>query len=123
MVKLSMNEMERTAAAVDGPVVSVGGRSPSTLSTGQHATSQGGTPPAATRPGPLAPGQRWGTGGKREAVLRREAAELLSRELTVPVYRLEQWSAKAESVLAASPIFPPSPLTARSSATKSSSMP
>jgi transposase len=102
MVKLSMNEIERTAAAADEPVVSEGGRSPSTLSTGQRATSQGGTPPAATRPGPLAPGQRWSAGRKREVVLRLlrgEAAELLSRELAVPIYKLEQWRAKAEAAL------------------------
>jgi transposase len=102
MVKLSMNEIERTAAAADEPVDSEGGRSPSTLSTGQRATSQGGTPPAATRPGPLAPGQRWSAGRKREVVLRLlrgEAAELLSRELAVPIYKLEQWRAKAEAAL------------------------
>ena len=102
MVTLSMNEMARTAAAVDGPVVSEGGRSPSTLTTGQHAASQGGTPPAATRPGPLAPGLRWSAGRKREVVLRLlrgEATELLSRELAVPIIRLEQWRAKAEAAL------------------------
>ena len=102
MVKLSMNEIERTAAAADGPVVSEGGCSPSTLSTGQRATSQGGTPPAASRPGLLAPGQRWSAGRKREVVLRLlrgEAAELLSRELAVPIYKLEQWRAKAEAAL------------------------
>jgi hypothetical protein len=102
MVKLSMNENERTAAAADGPVVSEGGRSPSTLSPGQGAASQGGTPPTASRPGPLAPGQRWSAGRKREVVLRLlrgEAAELLSRELAVPIYKLEQWRAKAEAAL------------------------
>jgi hypothetical protein len=102
MMKLSMTEIERTAAAVDGPVVSEGGRSPSTLSTGQGAASQGGTTPAASRPGPLMPGQRWSAGRKREVVLRLlrgEAAELLSRELAVPIYKLEQWRAKAEAAL------------------------
>jgi len=102
MVKLSMTEIERTAAAADGPVVSEGGRSPSTLSPGQGAASQGGTPPATSRPGPLAPGQRWSAGRKREVVLRLlrgEAAELLSRELAVPIYKLEQWRAKAEAAL------------------------
>jgi transposase len=102
MVKLSMTEIERTAAAVDGPVVSEGGRCPSTLSPGQRDASQGGTPPAANRPGPLAPGRRWSAGRKREVVLRLlrgEAAELLSRELAVPVYKLEQWRAKAEVAL------------------------
>ena len=46
-----------------------------------------------SRPGPLAPGRRWGAGHKREVVLRLlrgEAAELLSRELAVPIYKLEQ---------------------------------
>src|SRR3954470_973209 len=102
MVKLSMNEIERTAAAADGPVVSEGGCSPSTLSTGQRDASQGGTPLTAGRPGPLAPGRRWSAGRKREVVLRLlrgEAAELLSRELAVPIYKLEQWRAKAEVAL------------------------
>src|SRR3954466_3043965 len=79
MVKLSMNEIERMAAATDGPVVSEGGCSPSTLSTGQRDASQGGTPLTAGRPGPLAPGRRWSAGRKREVVLRLlrgEAAEL-----------------------------------------------
>ena len=102
MVKSSMNEIERTAAAVDGPVVSEGGCSPSTLSTGQRAASQGGTPLTASRPGPLAPGRRWSAGRKREVVLRLlrgEAAELLSRELGLPLFKLEQWRQKAEGAL------------------------
>jgi hypothetical protein len=48
--------------------------------------------------GPLAPGQRWSVARKREVVLRLlrgEAAEDLSRELGVPVYRLEQWRERA----------------------------
>ena len=43
--------------------------------------------------GGLAPGQRWSVGRKREVVLRLlrgEAAESLSRELGVPLYRLER---------------------------------
>jgi uncharacterized protein HemY len=39
---------------------------------------------------------------KREVVLRLlrgEAAELLSRELALPIYKLEQWRAKAEAAL------------------------
>jgi hypothetical protein len=50
------------------------------------------------RGGPLAPGQRWSVARKREVVLRLlrgEAAEDLSRELGVPVYRLEQWRERA----------------------------
>jgi uncharacterized protein HemY len=52
--------------------------------------------------GPLAPGQRWSAARKREAVLRLmrgEAAELLSRELGLPVFKLEQWRQKAEVAL------------------------
>jgi hypothetical protein len=78
-------------------VVSEGGRSPSVLSTGQ-----GG--PARTGAGlsPLAPGQRWSAGRKREVVLRLmrgESAELLSRELGLPIVKLEQWRARAEAAL------------------------
>ena len=94
MVKSSMNEIERKAV-YDGPVVSEGGRSPSTLSTGQVGTAQ-----AAARPGPLAPGRRWSAARKREVVLRLlrgESAELLSRELGPPIFKLEQWRQKAEA--------------------------
>jgi transposase len=100
-----MDENERNDAAV-GPVVSGGGRSPSALSTGQ------GAPPAmgATTLGPLAPGQRWSAARKREVVLRLmrgEPAELLSRELGLPIFKLdglpifklEQWRQKAEAAL------------------------
>ena len=50
----------------------------------------------------LAPGQRWSVARKREValrLLRGEAAELLSRELALPIYKLEQWRAKAEAAL------------------------
>ena len=96
-MKSSMNETDRPDA-VDGPVVSEGGRSPSTLPAGRPA-------PAATlapQPGPLAPGQRWSVGRKREAVLRLmcgEPAELLSRELGLPISKLEHWRQKAEAGL------------------------
>jgi transposase len=82
------------AAVVDEPVVRVGGRSPSTLSTG--------CAPAAPGTGPLAPGRRWSVARKRAVVLRLlqgESMELLSRELGVPVYKLERWCAKAEAGL------------------------
>ena len=97
MMKSSMNEIE-SADAVDGPVVIEGGRSPSGLSTGQ------GVPPAqgALKPGPLAPGQRWSAGRKREVVLRLmrgESVEPLSRELGLPIFKLEQWRRKAEAAL------------------------
>lgn len=47
--------------------------------------------------GPLAPGQRWTVARKREVVLRLlrgESVEMLSRELGVEIYRLEQWRDK-----------------------------
>ena len=97
MMKSSMNEIEHKDA-VDGPVVSEGGRSPSTLSTGRGAPLGGG----GTTLGPLSPGQRWSAARKREVVLRLmhgEAAELLSRELDLPVFKLEQWRQKAEASL------------------------
>src|ERR671917_1682542 len=99
MVKSSMNQNE-LGAAVDGPGDSEGGRSPSTLSPGQ------GTPAAkdGAALGLLAPGQRWSVARKREValrLLRGESAELLSRELGVPTYKLEQWRRKAEAGLEA----------------------
>src|SRR5919202_2396630 len=96
MVKCSMDENDR-ADVGDGPVVSEGGRSPSALSTGQS-----GSAGAGAILGPLAPGQRWSAGRKREVVLRLmrgEAAELLSRELGLPIVKLEQWRQKAEAAL------------------------
>ena len=97
MMKSSMNEIE-SGDAVDGPVVIEGVRSPARLPTGQ------GVPPAqgALKPGPLAPGQRWSVGRKRGAVLRLmrgESVELLSRELGLPIFKLEQWRQKAEAAL------------------------
>jgi transposase len=97
MVKCGMEENGRDGVA-DGPVVSEGGRSPSALSTGQGAPRTAGATPL----GPLAPGQRWSAGRKREVVLRLmrgESAELLSRELGMPTVRLEQWRRKAEAAL------------------------
>ena len=65
MMKCSMDQNDRNDA-VDGPVVSEGGRSPSTLSPGQ------GTPAAkdGAALGPLTPGQRWSAARKREVVVR-----------------------------------------------------
>ena len=97
MMKPNMNEID-CPDAVDGPVVSAGGRSPSTLSTGRAAPSA----PSETKPGPLAPGQRWSVARKREVVLRLlrgESVELLSRELGVPLFKLEQWRQKADAAL------------------------
>jgi transposase len=90
-MKSSMNKIETNDVMV-GPVVSEGGRSPSTLSSGHGGVGQRG----------LAPGQRWSVGRKREVVLRLlrgESVELLSRELGVPLYRLEQWRQKADAAL------------------------
>jgi transposase len=97
MMKCSMDQTDRDHA-VDGPVVSEGGRSPSALSTGQ--TTPGAKCGAAQ--GPLAPGQRWSASRKREVVLRLmrgESAELLSRELGLPLFKLEQWRQRAEAAL------------------------
>jgi transposase len=90
--------------AVDEPVGSEGGRSPSALSTGQATPGLATSPPAAPEPkvGPLAPGQRWSVARKREVVLRLlrgESAELLSRELGLPMFKLEQWRQKAEAAV------------------------
>ena len=97
MVKSSMNENQRKAMD-DGPVVGEGGRSPSTPSIGHAA------PPmqSGAKLAPLAPGQRWSAARKGEVVLRLlrgEAAELLSRELGLPLFKLAQWRQKAEAAL------------------------
>jgi len=97
MVKDLMDE-NRVEDAAGGPVVSGGGRSPSTLSMGQGAAAARGGIPL----GPLAPGQRWSAARKREVVLRLmrgEPAELLSRELGLPIVKLEQWRQRAEAAL------------------------
>jgi transposase len=95
MVESSMNRIMRNDGA-DGPVGSEGGRRPSTLPTGHNGAAEG----AAS--GPLVPGRRWSVGRKREVVLRLlrgEAAEDLSRELGLPLYKLEHWRQKAEAAL------------------------
>ncbi len=48
--------------------------------------------------GPLGPGQRWSLGRKRDVVLRLlrgESADALSREVSVEIYRLEEWRERA----------------------------
>jgi hypothetical protein len=59
MVSNMMMKIDRPSA-VDGPVGSEGGRSPSTPSTGQAPPALTAAPAAAQPPrlGPLAPGQR-----------------------------------------------------------------
>ena len=93
---------------VDAPVGSEGGRNPSALSTGQAPSMPAMVPttgtPAIARPkvGPLALGQRWSVARKLEVVLRLlrgESVELLSRELGVPISKLEQWRQKADDAL------------------------
>ena len=73
--------------AVDGPVVNAGELGSSTFSPGQ-----------ALPAGPLGLGQRWTVERKREVVLRLlrdEPVQLLSRQLGVEIFRLEQWREKA----------------------------
>lgn len=92
----------------DAPVGRVGGRSPSRLSTGDDA------PSGAVETGPLGPGQRWSVALERAVVLRLIAGEPIelvppheacfvgatgSREIGVPVYKLERWREKAEAAL------------------------
>jgi hypothetical protein len=99
----SMKQIDHPLA-VDEPVGSEVGRSPSALSTGQATPGLATSPPATPGPkvGPLASGQRWSVARKREVVLRLlrgESAELLSRELGLPMFKLEQWRQKAETAL------------------------
>ena len=97
MVNCNMIQNNRDDV-VDGPVVSEGGRSPSALSIGQSAPATRG----GAALGRLAPNQRWSAARKREVVLRLmrgESAELLSRELGLPLFKLEQWRQKAEAAL------------------------
>ena len=96
MVKSSMSKIMRNDVT-DVPVGSEGGRNPSALSTGQN-----GAAARCAASGSLASGQRWSVSRKREVVLRLlrgEAAEDLSRELGVPLYKLEHWRQKAEAAL------------------------
>jgi transposase len=96
MVKANMSRIRRDDVA-DGPVESEGGRSPSALSIGPN-----GTATVLGVSGALRSGQRWSVNRKREVVLRLlrgEAAENLSRELGVPLYKLERWRQKAEVAL------------------------
>src|ERR1700750_2902892 len=86
---LMKDSLLESSAAFVGPVGSEGGgaRAPPPFPTGQAVPTGG-----------LAPGQRWSVCRKREVVLRLlrgEAAESLSRELGVPVYRLGGWGGRA----------------------------
>ncbi len=73
--------------AVDGPGENVDEPSSPSFTTGQVSPA-----------GPLGLGQRWTVTRKREVVLRLlrgEPVELLSRQLGVEIFRLEQWREKA----------------------------
>ncbi len=101
MMKCSMDENERDGAVV-GPVGSEGGRSPSLLSMGQDAPpgrpgGQGQDTPGTAGAGPALECGAQARG--RAATHRGEAAELLSRELGLPVFKLEQWRRRAEAAL------------------------
>ena len=77
-----------------GPVVNEGELGSSTFSPGQVSPA-----------GPLGLGQRWTVPRKHEValrLLRGEPVELLSRQLGVEIFRLEQWREKAIAGIAAS---------------------
>ncbi|NDJ15146.1 MAG: hypothetical protein EBY17_28835 [Acidobacteriia bacterium] len=96
MMKSSMNHIE-TNDVNDDTEVSRVERSSSRESPGHALPGQG-----TAHRGPLAPCQRWSVTREREVVLRLlrgESTELLSRELGVPIYRLEQWRQKADAAL------------------------
>jgi transposase len=64
------------------------------------STGEGGA--ATPSNGALSPGQRWSVARKRAVVLRLiagEPVELVSREIGVPVFKLERWREKAEAAL------------------------
>lgn len=91
-------------SAVDGPSLSEGGRSLSTLTTSHALSAPAATPTAVPAPsvGPLAPGRRSSVASKREVVLRllrSESVELLSPELGVPILKLEHWRQKVDAAL------------------------
>jgi hypothetical protein len=76
------------------PVEAEGARRATGASTGEGPTA-----------GPLALGQRWSPGRKRDVVLRLlrgESIEALSRELAVERYRLERWKDRALRAIEAS---------------------
>ena len=82
-----MTDNFENKVAVDGPVVNEGELGSSTFTTGQVSPA-----------GPLGLGQRWTVTRKREValrLLRGEPVELLSRQLGVEIFRLEQWREKA----------------------------
>jgi len=99
----TMKKIDQSAASAS--VESEDGRSPSSLSADHPSPIETGAAAiekAAPKVGPLAPGQRWSVARKREVVLRLlrgESAELFSRELGLPIFKLEQRRQKADAVL------------------------
>ena len=83
----NMTDNFENKVAVDGPVLNEGELGSSTFTPGQVSPA-----------GPLGLGQRWTVTRKREValrLLRGEPVELLSRQLGVETFRLEQWREKA----------------------------
>lgn len=91
--ELNQTKQAEQTDSVAVPVGRVTGRRPSTLSTGDNASSVG------RETGPQGLGQRWSLARKRGGVLRLcgEAPELVSREIGEPVYMLERWLEKAKA--------------------------
>ena len=96
-----LNSTSSGAGANSSPKDQTGGPGGSSPHSGSTAPR---SDPTNGRAGPavaaLAPSQRWSVGRKREVVLRLlrgESVDLLSRELGVEIYRLEEWREKALS--------------------------
>jgi transposase len=67
-------------------------------SEGERSSSMPSITGQAVGAGPLAPGQRWSLARKHEVVLRLlrgEPVDAVSRQLSVPVWQLERWRARA----------------------------
>ena len=99
-----MTDNFENKVAVDGPVVNEGELGSSTFSPGQVSPA-----------GPLGLGQRWTVTRKREValrLLRGEPVELLSRQLGVEIFRLEQWREKAIAGIDASTVCTTNPAPA-----------
>ena len=119
MMKSSMNQIE-TNEANDEPLASKGERSKGERSLSRLSPEHAGT--CQARRAPLAPGQRWSVARKREVVLgllRGESSELLSRELGLPIYKLELWRQKADAALEVALNTSPTPSDASSQDTPS----
>ena len=77
-----------------------------------------GSPKGARRATGGAPGEvtevkRWSAGRKKEVVLRllrNESVDDISREVSVPIYKLEQWQSPATSSTTSSSAAPQAPI-------------